>query len=219
MSKPHLPQQFRGLYAITEDRALGPAALSDAVAAAIAGGARVIQYRDKGTDRERRLAEASALREVTANSNIPLLINDDVDLAAAVGADGVHLGIDDADLAAARARLPADSLVGISCYDRFELAQLAVAQGADYVAFGSFYPSPTKPNAVRADPQLLRRARAELAVPTVAIGGISPENGAALVAAGADMLAVISAVFAAPDVMAATKAFAPCFDSPEETDR
>lgn len=219
MSKPNPTQQLRGLYAITEDRALGPAALSEAVAAAIAGGARVIQYRDKSTDRERRLAEASAVRRLTANSNIPLLINDDVDLAAAVGADGVHLGTDDADLTAARARLPAGSLIGISCYNRFELAQLAVAQGADYVAFGSFYPSPTKPNAVRADRQLLRRARTELAVPTVAIGGISPENGAALVAAGADMLAVISAVFAAPDVTAATKAFAPCFDSPEETDR
>lgn len=211
--------QLRGLYAITDDRAGGPAALTKAVAAAILGGARVIQYRDKSDELQRRHAEAAALRRLTLAQQVPLLINDDVDLALAVGADGVHLGIDDADLADARARLPAGSLIGISCYNRFELAQQAAGQGADYIAFGSFYPSPTKPQAVRADTGLLRRARNELAVPTVAIGGISPENGAALVAAGADMLAVISAVFAAPDVTAAARAFAPCFDSPEDTDR
>ena len=110
-------------------------------------------------------------------------------------------------------------MVGLSCYDRFDLALEAAARGADYVAFGSFFSSPTKPQAVRADPELLRRARRELAVPAVAIGGISPENGGALVQAGAVMLAVISAVFDAADVRAAAQSFQPCFAPFEETER
>jgi thiamine-phosphate pyrophosphorylase len=208
---------LRGLYLITDDRRSGPDALLAAVAAALRGGARVVQYRDKGTDTARRLAEAQALAGLCRAHQVPLLINDDVELAISVGADGVHLGRDDADLPSARVRLPAGSLIGVSCYNRLELARDAAARGADYIAFGSFFPSPTKPQAVRADPGLLRRARRELRLPTVAIGGISPENGAALVRAGADMLAVISAVFAAPDVTAAAQAFARCFDPAEET--
>ncbi len=210
-------QRLRGLYVITDDTRIGPERLSASVAAALDGGARVVQYRDKGSDAGRRLAEARALRALTRSFDVPLLINDDVELAVAVAADGVHLGRDDNDPSEARDRLPSGSLIGVSCYNRFELAEQAAAQGADYIAFGSFFPSPTKPHAVRADLQLLRRARGELAVPTVAIGGISPENGAALVAAGADMLAVISAVFAADDVTAATVAFASCF-APAEGD-
>ncbi|MCG6966908.1 MAG: thiamine phosphate synthase [Chromatiaceae bacterium] len=208
---------LRGLYLITDDRRSGPDALLAAVAAALRGGARVVQYRDKGTDTARRLAEAQALAGLCRAHQVPLLINDDVELAISVGADGVHLGRDDADLPSARARLPAGSLIGVSCYNRLELARDAASRGADYIAFGSFFPSPTKPQAVRADPGLLRHARRELRLPTVAIGGISPENGAALVRAGADMLAVISAVFAAPDVTAAAQAFARCFDPAEET--
>ena len=208
---------LHGLYVITEDRRLGANAIAAAVEAALHGGARVVQYRDKSDDGARRLAEARALKELCAAHGVPLLINDDIDLALAVGANGVHLGRDDADVASARRLLPAQSLIGVSCYNRFELAQNAAAAGADYVAFGSFHVSPTKPYAVRADPDLLRRARRELSLPTVAIGGISPENGAALVRAGADMLAVISAVFAAPDITAATRAFAPCFTPAEET--
>jgi thiamine-phosphate pyrophosphorylase len=210
-------RRLRGLYVITEDRRLGPERLAAAVEAALRGGARAVQYRDKSADATRRLAEALALRELCHRYRAPLLINDDVDLAIACAADGVHLGRDDSDPARARDRLPPGSLIGVSCYNRFELAEAAVASGAGYVAFGSFFPSPTKPDAVRADPELLRRARRELAVPTVAIGGISPENGAALVQAGADMLAVISAVFAAPDVMAAARAFAASFNPAEET--
>ncbi|MDJ0741510.1 MAG: thiamine phosphate synthase [Gammaproteobacteria bacterium] len=209
--------RLRGLYVITPDSRAGSDALARAVRAALHGGARIVQYRDKGDDTARRLDAARVLRAVTREFGVPLLVNDDVELAAAVAADGVHLGRDDTDLASARRRLRAGSLIGISCYDRFALAAQAAAAGADYVAFGSFHASPTKPQAVRATPQLLQRARRELAVPTVAIGGISPENGAALVAAGADMLAVISAVFAAPDVRAAAQAFAPCFASPEES--
>jgi thiamine-phosphate pyrophosphorylase len=178
----------------------------------------MVQYRDKGTDAGRRRDEALALRRLTRTAGIPLLINDDLALAVAVGADGVHLGRDDDDIATARAALPAGSLVGVSCYNEFARARTAAAEGADYVAFGSFFASPTKPNAPRADTGLLRRARRELPVPTVAIGGISPENGAALVAAGADMLAVIDAVFGAADITAAARDFSRCFDLPEDTD-
>lgn len=208
--------RLRGLYVITEDRALGAEEARVAVHAALRGGASLVQYRDKSDDRQCRLATATALQTLCARFQVPLLINDDVDLACAVGADGVHLGRDDMAIEYARARLPAGSLIGVSCYNRFDLAQRAAAGGADYVAFGSFFASPTKPQAVAATPDLLRRARTELSVPTVAIGGISPENGAALVRAGADMLAVISAVFAAPDVTAAARAFAPCFNPAEE---
>jgi len=210
-------RRLQGLYAITEDRALSAGEACVAVEAALRGGASLVQYRDKSGDHRRRLAAATALRVLCTRYRVPLLINDDVELARAVGADGVHLGRDDLDVRQARARLPDHSLIGVSCYNRFELAQRAVDAGADYVAFGSFFASPTKPQAVAATPDLLRRARTELSVPTVAIGGISPENGAALVRAGADMLAVISAVFAAPDIAAAARAFAPCFNPVKET--
>ena len=210
-------RRLQGLYAITEDRALSAGEACVVVEAALRGGASLVQYRDKSSDHRRRLAAATALKALCARYRVSLLINDDVELARAVGADGVHLGRDDPDIGHARARLPDHSLIGVSCYNRFELAQQAVEAGADYVAFGSFFASPTKPQAVAATPDLLRRARRELSVPTVAIGGISPENGAALVRAGADMLAVISAVFAAPDIAAAARAFAPCFNPVKET--
>lgn len=206
---------LRGLYVITDDRRQGPAALVRAVSAALAGGARLVQYRDKSGDADRRLAEARALVALCRDRRVPFLVNDDVALAAAVAADGVHLGRDDPDIATARRRLGDARLIGVSCYDRFDRAQRAAAAGADYVAFGRFFPSPTKPRAVVADAGLLRRARAELAVPVVAIGGISPENGGALVRAGADMLAVVSAVFAAADVAGAARAFTPCFPAEE----
>jgi thiamine-phosphate pyrophosphorylase len=189
------------------------------VEAALRGGARIVQYRDKSIDAGRRLDEAQGLRQLCDRYDALLLINDDVQLAADSGADGVHLGRDDPDIATARRQLSANALIGVSCYNEYALARRAAEQGASYIAFGSFYPSPTKPQAVRAQPELLQRARRELALPTVAIGGISPENGAALVNAGADMLAVISAVFAAPDVEAAARAFTACFNRSEETDR
>jgi thiamine-phosphate pyrophosphorylase len=211
--------KLHGLYVITDDCRSGPEAVSAKVACAIRGGARIVQYRDKGADASRRRAEAEAIRHFTRAAGIPLLINDDVALATAIGADGVHLGRDDGDVASARAALPAGCLVGVSCYNDFERARQARLAGADYVAFGAFFPSVTKPEAVRAERPLLTRTRTELHLPTVAIGGISPENGASLVAAGADMLAVVSAVFAADDITRAARAFARCFDPPEETDR
>ena len=210
---------LRGLYVITEDRPPAHRSTLAGVEAALRGGARIVQYRDKSDDHPRRLAEAQRLRRLCTEHGALFLVNDDVDLAGTVDADGVHLGAADTTVAAARASLPAHSVIGVSCYNRFELALQAVTAGADYIAFGSFHPSSTKPHAVRADPGLLRRARRELALPTVAIGGISPENGAALVRAGADMLAVVSAVFAASDVAAAARAFLACFNDAEETKR
>lgn len=197
-----------GLYVITDTVRTQRTALVQAVGAAIAGGARIVQYRDKSCDAERRLAEASALRALTLAHNVLFLINDDVALAQAVGADGVHLGREDGAIADARVTLGAAAIIGASCYNDFALAEQAARAGADYVAFGAFYPSKTKPHAVPATPALLARARSALHLPLCAIGGITPENAPPLLAAGADMLAVISAVFAAPDIPKAAHAFA-----------
>ena len=143
---------------------------------------------------------------------MPLIVNDDTALARQVNADGVHLGGEDGGVAEARALLGDGRLIGVSCYNRLPLAQEAVRQGADYVAFGSFFVSTVKPEAVAATPDLLRQARRELNVPIVAIGGITAQNGAQLLEAGADALAVISAVFAAPDIAGAAKEFFNLFE-------
>jgi thiamine-phosphate pyrophosphorylase len=197
---------------VITDAGLGRgAALVSMVSEAIDGGGRLVQYRDKSNDAARRREEAGALAALCRLRGVTLIVNDDVELAAEVGADGVHLGRDDAAVATARRRLGEAALIGVSCYDRFELAVAAAAAGADYVAFGRFFPSATKPDAVHAETGLLRRARRELGLPVVAIGGITPENGGALIAAGADMLAVVRAVFAAADVRAAAAALARLF--------
>jgi len=197
-----------GLYAITDDRREGPETLTERVAAALDGGARVIQYRDKSTDHQRRHTEAAALADLCRERGAVFIVNDDPALAAELGA-GLHLGADDPDLAAARDRVPGP--LGASCYNDLERARSAVAAGADYVAFGRYFPSTTKPDNPPADPALLGRARAELGVPAVAIGGITPENGGQLIAAGADALAVIHGVFGAADIAAAARRYAALF--------
>jgi thiamine-phosphate pyrophosphorylase len=200
---------IRGLYAITD----GPRAdLLDVVALALAGGARVLQYRDKTTDMVRRRREASALKRLCAAHGVPLIVNDDVALAQEIGADGVHLGEDDNGVAEARTALGERAIIGVSCYDSLERARTAAKAGANYIAFGAFFPSPTKPYARHASSELLRQSAA-LGVPRVAIGGITPDNGASLIEAGADCLAVISAVFGASDVRAAAQRFASLFPS------
>lgn len=202
--------QGRGLYVITD----GPRPdLIPVVAQALAGGARLLQYRDKTRDHERRLTEARAIRALCAARQVPMIINDDVALAQAAGAAGVHLGEDDGDLAAARALLGQDAIIGVSCYDSLERARQLATAGADYIAFGAFFPSPTKPHARRASFDLLRQSAA-LGIPRVAIGGITPDNGGSLIDAGADYLAVISAVFGDPDVRGAATRFAQLFTSP-----
>ncbi len=193
-----------GLYIITD----GPRPdLLDVVAQALAGGARLLQYRDKSGDSMRRHAEAAALKQLCHVHAVPLIINDDVALAHAVGADGVHLGRNDDDIHAARAVLGYHAIIGVSCYDSLARAETASRGGANYIAFGAFFPSPTKPLAPTASIDLLRQSAA-LGTPRVAIGGITPDNGGSLIEAGADFLAVISSVFAATDVCAAAQRLA-----------
>ncbi|HEU0188547.1 MAG TPA: thiamine phosphate synthase [Gallionella sp.] len=195
-----------GLYAITPDED-NTTELLRKVRLALLGGAQVLQYRNKIADDALRLKQAEALRDLTREFAVTLIINDHVALAQEVDADGVHLGGADGSVADVRAVLGSGKLIGVSCYNRLLLAHEAVRQGADYVAFGSFFSSAVKPDAVNATPDLLRQARRELAVPLVAIGGITVQNGAQLLEAGANALAVISAVFAAPDIQQAARQF------------
>jgi thiamine-phosphate pyrophosphorylase len=198
----------RGLYAITDTKLIHDThQLVTAVEQTILGGAQLIQYRDKSTQRKQRRQQARALQAICGRYGIPLIINDDVELAAAIHADGVHLGKDDTSLQLARASLGDTAIIGVSCYNRLDLALQATQAGADYVAFGSFFPSSTKPAAVSADIPLLREAKQRLSVPIVAIGGITPNNSQALVDAGADFLAVINGVFANADVRRAAQSY------------
>ncbi len=203
---PNPNGKINGLYAITPDES-DTAELLRKVELALLGGARLLQYRNKSADATLRLRQARTLRDLTDTFSVPLIINDEVALAQQVDADGVHLGSADMTIQAARKALGANKIIGVSCYNRIELAQAAVQQGVNYVAFGSFFCSAIKPEAVRADLDLLRQARHELAVPLVAIGGITAHNGAQLLAAGADALAVISALFDAPNIQGAAQQF------------
>lgn len=199
---------LRGLYAVTD----GPRDdLLDVCAAALDGGAALLQYRDKSADPARRLREARALQALCAARQVPLIVNDDVELALAIGAAGVHLGKDDGSISDARRRLGTRAIIGVSCYDSLPRARAAAAAGADYLAFGAFFPSPSKPHAPRAMPSLLHDARA-FGLPLVAIGGITPDNARELIDAGADMLAVISALFTAPDVRERASHFSGLFE-------
>ena len=200
-----------GLYAVTDASVTDPEKMFQNVEQALLGGARCIQFRDKSDNHEQRLQTSIALRELTRRLNALFFINDDVDLAKEVSADGVHLGQDDTDLGKAREQLGQHSLIGISCYNRYELAEEAAKQGADYVAFGSFFSSSTKPDAVKADIQLLHRAKQQLGIPVVAIGGITVDNGLSLIEAGADMLAVVDGIFGQTDITAATRQFCSLF--------
>jgi thiamine-phosphate pyrophosphorylase len=195
-----------GLYAVTPDTP-DTAALAAMVEAALAGGARLVQYRNKSAAPELRLEQARALKRLCARAGAPFLVNDHLELALAVDADGLHLGGGDGPLAEARARLGPGRLLGASCYNRLELAHAAAAAGADYIAFGSFFASRVKPGAVAAPLALLAEARRALALPVVAIGGITLDNAPSLIRAGAQALAVISALFAARDVAHAARQF------------
>ena len=207
MTNHNRNSSIKGLYAITPDEA-DTVELLRKVRLALLGGARVLQYRNKAADAALRLEQARALRELTHQFSVSLIVNDDAMLAQQVDADGVHLGGEDGSVAAARAVLGSAKLIGVSCYNRMALAHEAARQGADYVAFGSFFASPVKPGAVAASLDLLRQARREIALPLVAIGGITVHNGVQLLEAGADALAVISAVFGAADIRDAARQLA-----------
>lgn len=201
---------IRGLYAITPD-SLGREALYDRVRDALGGGAQVLQFRRKDTAPTEAVAEARLLADLCRAAGRVFIINDDPVLAAECGAHGVHLGRDDGGVAAARRIMGGGFLVGVSCYDDLDRARRAADDGADYVAFGSFFPSRVKPGAVRPPVDLLTRAKAAVALPVVAIGGITTQNAGTLIEAGADAVAVISDLFEAGDVRARAERFARLF--------
>jgi thiamine-phosphate pyrophosphorylase len=198
-----------GLYAITAEHHSSPEQLALAVQAALRGGAKVIQYRAKSS--AERLEEARRMLAECRAFHIPLIINDDAELALRIGADGVHLGKDDGSVEQAREKLGAAAIIGVSCYDSVERAVEAERLGASYAAFGRFFPSASKPHAPCARLETLAEAKRRLSIPIVAIGGITPDNGQSLLEAGADMLAVIDAVFGAADPEGAASAFQPLF--------
>jgi thiamine-phosphate pyrophosphorylase len=208
--KPGLQQ---GLYVITDCVNFDTHGLLSRTGQILEAGVAALQYRDKTPDATLRLERAVALQRLCRRYNTVFLINDDVELAARIGADGVHVGREDAAYERCRATLGPEAIIGISCYNQLDLALLAQNNGADYVAFGSFYPTTTKNTGYRADVTLLMSARRSLAVPVVAIGGITPENGAGLVEAGADLLAVVSSVYASDTPQQAVAEFNALFGS------
>ena len=205
MAKP-----ISGLYAIMPEMRDTEKLLGD-VEAALRGGASVLQYRAKLLEPVSKIAQAKALASLCKKYDVPLIVNDDVALAASMAASGVHIGSHDMPCHKARQSLLPGMLLGVSCYDRLDLALGAQSDGADYVAFGSFFPSLIKPNAVRPNLDFLREARQKIRVPIVAIGGITLDNAASLVEAGADAVAVISALFDASNIEATARSFSELF--------
>lgn len=195
----------RGVYLITPDEP-DTARLLARTAPLLAAGATWLQYRNKTASDALRREQATALQALCAEHGVPLIVNDDPALAKAVGAAGVHLGGTDGDIPSARALLGADAIIGASCYDQLAAAEQAVAAGASYVAFGAFFPTTTKITTSRAHTDLLRQSAA-LGVPRVAIGGLTPDNVGPIIDAGADLVAVVSSVFAAEDPVAIQRAY------------
>ena len=206
--------KLRGLYGITDERLLPHThALLSSAEAALRGGLSILQYRAKSLTRAEQTRQAMALRRLCAEHDALFIINDDVELANAVAADGVHIGRDDDAIERARDRLGDAAIIGVSCYNQLELAHQAQQQGADYVAFGRFFASQTKPDAVQANTELLSQAKTELDIPLCAIGGITTDNAAELIARGADMIAVIHDLFAQTDVEQQSQRFQRLFGS------
>lgn len=195
----------RGVYLITPDEP-DTARLLARTAPLLAAGATWLQYRNKTASEALRREQATALQALSAEHGVPLIVNDDPALAKAVGAAGVHLGGTDGDIPSARALLGAKAIIGASCYDQLANAEQAVAAGASYVAFGAFFPTTTKITTSRAHTDLLRQSAA-LGVPRVAIGGLTPDNVGPIIDAGADLVAVVSSVFAAEDPVAVQRAY------------
>jgi len=202
---------MRGIYAITDPILLAGDKLDRYVDAALQGGIKMLQYRNKSDDQRLRVEEARRLQMLCKRYDIPLLINDDVQLCIKVGAAGVHLGQTDCTLAEARRLLGDTAIIGITCHSDIDTAVRAEAEGASYAAFGRFFPSRTKPDAAGAAPEILSAAKEQLQIPLVAIGGINAENGASLIAAGADMLAVIDYLFSTPAVASRARALSKLF--------
>ena len=203
--------KIRGLYALTPDEP-DTDRLTEMVQAALEGGARLVQYRNKVATPQLRRQQAQALRDVCRRFAVPLIVNDDLAIAVEIDADGVHLGREDGDVAAARARFPG-KLLGASCYNEIPRAIAAQSGGADYVAFGRFFRSVTKPGDIKASLALVAEAKRQIDVPVVAIGGITLEQTPSLIAGGVDAVAVISALFSSADIRATARRFAALFDA------
>ncbi len=203
---------LNGLYAITDSHLIRNSQLISTVEQAIMGGACIIQYRDKTTKLALRIQQAQAINQLCKRFQIPFIINDDIELAQQVGANGVHLGKNDTKLAIARQKLGKQAIIGVSCYNQITLAQQAINGGANYVAFGRFFASQTKAEAVSCSIATLHQARKILACPIVAIGGITPNNGKVLLEAGANSLAVIQGVFGQKNVRYAAQKYSCLFD-------
>lgn len=201
---------LNGLYLVTPD-CDDTILLCQQVKQAVQGGVAMVQYRHKTASAALRLEQAAALLTICRQAAVPLLINDHITLAQTLDADGVHVGQHDAAITQARALLGPGKIIGASCYNRFELAEQAQAAGADYIAFGACYPSPTKPDAPRANAALFTQAKQALSVPVVGIGGITLDNAPPLIAAGADALAVITDIFQASDISARCRQYLPLF--------
>ncbi|MCW2066444.1 UNVERIFIED_ORG: thiamine-phosphate pyrophosphorylase [Stenotrophomonas maltophilia] len=201
----------RGVYLITPDEP-DTARLLARTAPLLAAGATWLQYRNKTASDALRREQATALQALCAAHGVPLIVNDDPELAQAIGAAGVHLGGTDGDIGAARSLLGPDAIIGASCYDQLANAERAVAEGASYIAFGAFFPTTTKVTSSRAHVDLLRQSAA-LGVPRVAIGGLSPDNVGPIIDAGADLLAVVSGIYAAQDPVATQRAYLARFDT------
>ena len=203
---------IHGLYAITPDIADTDLLLAK-VEAALQGGINMLQYRNKTANHKLQTQQARAILPLCREYNVPLIINDSVKLCLTLDADGVHLGADDGNLAEVRVRLGSSKILGASCYNRFDLALQAQKAGASYVAFGACFSSSTKPNATKAGLDLFTRAKTELAVPCVAIGGITLENSAKVIESGADAIAVIGALFNAADIAITSQQFTQLFQA------
>ena len=189
---------LKGLYAIADMQYIHTRDFFDKVEAVLSAGVKIIQYRDKINNQETRTAIGHKLRSLTTKHRSLLIINDDVELTKTIDADGVHLGKDDCGISATGTFLGEDKIIGASCYNEYGNATQAVTNGATYIAFGSFFASPTKPFAPLADIGLITRAKREMNIPVCAIGGITQDNVMPLLHAGADMIAVISGIFSAP---------------------
>ncbi len=204
--------KLRGLYAITDETLIPESAFAATIEQALRGGSSIIQYRDKSGNEVKRLEQASALRSLCNQYDACLIINDDITLAKAVAADGVHLGEEDASIEQARLMLGEDAIIGVSCYNQLQRALKAQAAGADYVAFGAVFTSPTKPNARSASCELISEAKSQLDIPLCAIGGIDKSNAERVIDAGADMTALISGLFSEADIYLTAKYISRLFD-------
>lgn len=206
------PAKLRGLYAITDEKLIPESTFIASIEQALSGGTSIIQYRDKSANQAKRHEQASAIRSLCNEYNASLIINDDIRLAKAVEADGVHLGDDDVSIEQARLVLGNQTIIGISCYNQLQRALDAQTSGADYVAFGAMFTSPTKPNARSASCTLISQAKSQLDIPVCAIGGIDKSNVERVIDSGADMTALISGLFSEADIFLTAKYISRLFD-------